>query len=119
MQGCLGRNVDIFKNTVVVGPVYQHPSSILSELEEAYLNSLKTKQKKYIVLGDFCINYKKLCVAPASIANYANSINLLGCIQIVEKPTRLTNSARSIIDHIYANQNLLINIYPSIIAYDK
>ena len=52
------------------------------------------------------------------MTNYANNINLLGCIQILDKPTRMTNSARSVIDHIYANQNLLINIYPSIITYD-
>ena len=70
------------------------------------------------MLGDFNINYDKLNVAPASITNYANSINLLGCIQIVDKPTRITNSTRSIIDHIYANQELLINIYPSVVTYD-
>ena len=70
------------------------------------------------MFGDFNINYNKLSVAPASITNYANSINLLGCIQIVDKSTRITNSIRSIIDHIYANQDLLINIYPSVITYD-
>ena len=64
-------------------------------------------------MRDFNINCNKLSVAPASIANYANSINLLGCIQIVDKPTRLTVSASSISDHIYANQNLLINTYPT------
>ena len=68
------------------------------------------------MLGDFDINYNKLSVAPASITNYANTINLLGCIQIVDKPTTITNSTRSIIDHIYANQDLLINNYPSIVT---
>ena len=119
-EGCEDVWVEIIsKTTVVVGSVYRHPSGVLSEFEEAYLNSLKKIRKQnYLVLGDFNINYNKLSVAPSSIANYANSINLLGCNQIVDKPTRITNSASSIIDHIYANQNLLINIYPRVITYD-
>ena len=102
---------------MVVGSVYQHPSSSLSEFEEAYLNSLKKIRKQnYIVPEDFNVNYSKMRVASASIANCANRINLLGCIQIVDKPTRITNSASCIIDHIYANQNLLIKIYPNVIT---
>ena len=119
-EGCEDVWVKIIsKTTVIVGSVYRHPSSILPEFKEAYLNSLKKIRKQnYIVLGHFNINYNKLSVAPASIANYTNSINLLACIQIVDKPTRITNSTRSIIDHIYANQDLLINIYPSVNTYD-
>ena len=119
-EGCEDVWVKIIsKTTVIVGSVYRHPSSILPEFKEAYLNSLKKIRKQnYIVLGHFNINYNKLSVAPASIANYINSINLLACIQIVDKPTKITNSTRSIIDHIYANQDLLINIYPSVNTYD-
>ena len=119
-EGCEDVWVEIIsKTTVIVGSVYRHPLSILPEFEEAYLNFLKKLRKQnYIELGDFNVNYYKLSVAPASITNYANSINLLGCIQIVDKSTRITNFTRSIIDHIYANQDLLINIYPSVVTYD-
>ena len=119
-EGCEDVWVEIIsKTTVIVGSVYRHPSSILPEFEEAYINSFKKIRKQnYIVLGDFNINYNKLSVAPPSLTNYANSINLLGCIQMVDKPNRITNSTRSIVDHIYANQDLLVNIYSSVITYD-
>ena len=78
-EGCEDVWVEIIaKTTVVVGSAYRHPFSIVSEFQEAYLNSFKKiRQQNCLVLGDFNISYNKLSVAHASIANYANSINLL------------------------------------------
>ena len=45
-EGCEDVWVEITsKTTVIVGSVYRHPSSILPEFEEAYLNSLKKNMK--------------------------------------------------------------------------
>ena len=41
-EGCEDVWVEIISKTIVMlGSVYRHPSSILCEFEEAYLNSLK------------------------------------------------------------------------------
>ena len=100
--------------------MYRHPSSDISTFEEAYLSvieKMKTNQK-FIVVGDFNINYDQLEAAPSMVANYINSINMLGCVQFINKPTRITKTSSTIIDHVYANQNLVNSIYPAVMIHD-
>ena len=73
--------------------------------------------KKYTILGDFNIDVHK-CHSLPHIKNYFNHINSLGCTQLINKPTRITESSETLTNHIYTNVTMLSQIIPSITTYD-
>ena len=89
-----------------VGVVYRH--SNLTNVDEFMQNfsncltDLSHSKHTYYVLGDFNID-----THPVNRTNYANNfINLLlshGALPIITKPTRVTESSSTIIDHIITN----------------
>ena len=89
-----------------MGVVYRHPN--LTNIDEFMQNfsncltDLSHSKHTYYVLGDFNIN-----THPVNRASYAsNFINLLlshGALPIITKPTRVTESSSTIIDHIITN----------------
>ena len=87
-----------------MGSVYRHPISTISDLrtfEDAFVSiikSFKTNQK-YLVLGDLNIHYDKMDTSK-HIADYINHINCIGCLQLINKPTRICATYSSIIDHV-------------------
>ena len=69
------------------------------------IKSFKANQN-YVVLGDYNINYDKAMLSQAT-ADYINHIASLGCIQLTDKPTRISQTSNTVIDHIYVNSSLL------------
>ena len=43
-------------------------------------------------------------------ADYINQIASLGCIQLIDKQTRISQTSNTAIDHIYVNSSLLNNV---------
>ena len=90
-----------------MGSVYRHPNSTISDLrtfEDAFVSiikSFKTNQK-YLALGDLNIHYDKIDTFK-HIADYINHINCIGSWQLINKPTRISSTCSSIIDHVYIN----------------
>ena len=121
-KGCEDAWVEIvfIKNTsLIVGSVYRHPTSDVIHFKNVLVSILKKFKagQNYAVLGDININYNKIKDSP-TIANYANHINRVGCVQLIDKPTRITANSSSIIDHIYTNSALVNGITPTIISED-
>ena len=99
----------------VVGSVYRHSSTNIKGFEDAFVHVIKTfkTNQNYVVLGDYNINYNDTSLSP-HVLNYANHISSIGCMQIIDKPTRITSTSNTIIDHIYINTALLGQILPVI-----
>ena len=72
--------------------------------------------KKYTILGDFNVDVHK-CDSSPPIKNCFNHINI-ACTQLINKPTKITESTETIIDHIYTIVTMLSQIIPSITTYD-
>jgi ribosomal protein S18 len=99
---CKGSN-----NTVIIGNVYRSPSRNPDEFNttlDATLNRLKRHSKKHVlIVGDFNID---LIQHDKNI----NSQNLIenttqhGLIQVVSRPTRITDHSATLIDHVYTNK---------------
>ena len=93
------------KKVVVIGVLYRHPASNFSKFQEQLLQTLdKLGQNKqdFVLCGDFNIDLLKqefkLC-----INDHQNAIYSKGCCNIINKPTRITESSATLIDHIYTN----------------
>ena len=56
---------------------------------------------KYIC-GDININLLRYS-SNSNVKYYVDSINIVNCISIIDKPTRITPTSRTLIDHIYSN----------------
>ena len=99
--------------------IYRHPGYDFSEFYESIIDcihKLNQSQNKFIICGYINIDLSKY--GKDLRANiYVNEITSLGCIIPIDKPTRLTETNSTIIDHFYANE-LLTSIDSKIILSD-
>ena len=89
------------KNTIV-GVVYRHPTPNINEFQVQFLNTLNKlnhAKQGYVICGDFNIDLK----SDTSNTNYLNALHSEGCINVITKPTRITATSATLLDHIYTN----------------
>ena len=82
---------------------YKPPSAAyidwITELDSA-IEKANTEQKEIILLGDFNFNLLSITNVTKHWLDTTNSLNLK---QLVQTPTRVTNSTRTLIDHAFTN----------------
>ena len=61
----------------------------------------QTKQE-YIIYDDFNIDQVKL-QKNSKIKKYFNVVYAEGCINLINKPTRITENSATLLDHLYSN----------------
>ena len=109
---------------MIVGAVYRHPNGnkygfkIFEETSFKVIKSFKADQK-LVVEGDFNIIYDNI-KSSQTISNCANHINKVGCSQLINKLTRISqiSGTGTIVDHIYINSTLINYVLPIIIQQD-
>ena len=90
---------------ILLTTIYRPPdtSKYLHKDFNAVFNSMVTKasgeSKEMIVLGDMNVNF----LVPEENKNLKSVLELLGLKQIIEKPTRITETSRTLIDVILTN----------------
>ena len=89
------------KHSLIIGSIYRHPRNNLFNFECAFAKSVKSlnDNQKYLIFGDFNIDYKKVNNT-ISISNCATHVNNLGCTQLIDKPTRVCETTSTVIDHL-------------------
>jgi len=92
----------INQKSFIVGYVYRPPSSPASwnDEMECILEKLYCENKEIILFGD--INYN-FCNSATSNATWNNIIDAFNMKQLVNRPTRVTPTSSTIIDHVYTN----------------
>ena len=109
IKSCKGYN-----GTVIVGNVYRSPSkknpTAFIEIYENVLGKLHRHNNKLITIsGDFNIDLIKY----NSDGNTQNLIDIAsnhGFIQVISRPTRVTDHSATLIDHVYTNRiNNVVN----------
>ena len=101
------------------GIIYRHPGYDFSEFHESIIDcihKLNQSQNKFIIYGDINIHLLKYG-KDLRVNRYVNEITSLGCIIPIDKPTKLTETSSTIIDHFYTNR-LLTSIDSKIILSD-
>ena len=101
----------------LVGSIYRHPLS--ANFKEAFndlLSQLLTSNIKLFVLGDLNIDISDTN-RTSTATNYLNMIQSYGLLPLITKPTRVTETTSTILDHILTN-DVHHCILPEIIQYD-
>ena len=70
-----------------------------------------------MVLGDFNVNYDQPSSTQA-IKQHINRISSVGCTQLINQPTRITQTSSTVIDHIYVNSMSVSHVIPTIVSED-
>ena len=83
----------------LLGTVYRNPAERSDWLDryENLIDKALTDKKELIMLGDF----NKDLLKTNQTRDWVNSMTALGFTQLVNCPTRVTNSTSTLIDHIY------------------
>lgn len=106
-------------NQFVCGVIYRHPKcnskTFIKNLETKVMQ-LNQNKKTFYIAGDFNINTADTCSSPV-INDYKNMLNSSGISCIITKPTRVTSSSSSLIDHILTN-DIHNTIHPGVVQTD-
>ena len=92
---------NISKSSILIGFVYRNPASDSIWYDDFITMMEKIENtengKDILLLGDFNVNFLK------NNPTWDATISLFNLHQIIQAPTRVTNSTKSLIDHIYTN----------------
>ena len=93
--------------SVIIANIYRSPSrkpDQFNESLEIMLNKLNRHNNKHILLvGDFNIDLIKH-ESDINSQNLVDTTSNFGFIQVVSRPTRITDHSATLIDHIYSNK---------------
>lgn len=90
---------------IIIGVVYRHPqSSILGFTDKfsAILSQVSLDNKEIFVTGDFNIDFLKV-ESNEYVCNYFDMVDSHSFANVIELPTRITESSKTSIDHFYHN----------------
>ena len=108
------------KKTVIVGSVYRSPSANPNnfiELIERVLQRLTRHNKKHVlIMGDFNIDLLKH-EHDINGQNLIDTTTNHGFIQVISRPTRVTDHSATLIDHIYTNKISSV-VSTSVVTFD-
>ena len=95
-----------FNSTKVVGNIYRSPSGSTDKfvnLFDSVCRSLNRHSRKHIILvGDLNIDLLKHENFQAA-QNLIDTLSKYGFVQLVSRPTRITENSCTLIDHVYTN----------------
>ena len=104
------------QETFILGVLYRHLGTDIKNFIVAFndkLSKLNPKHRYYIV-GDIIINVNNTSNTNSKDSDaYLNMLTSNGAFLLIDKPTRVTNTSSSNIDHIITNDNNNI-LYPCI-----
>ena len=98
----------INKKLYIIGVIYRHPTyesdniDAFSKAMNDALHTFNLKKSNFCVLGDFNLNLFDI-EKINNIRKYANSLISCSVKCIVNKATRISDSSKTLIDHVYVN----------------
>ena len=92
----------------IIGTIYRHPTSNMKDFSD-YLNNsiseLNDTKSYYFILCDININTSSQ--SNNIVTNYLNMLDSNSVASLVNKPTRVTDTSSSTLDHILTIENRL------------
>ena len=85
----------------LIGNMYRPPDSKIeyNDRFEEFIDFVASQNKEFILLGDFNRNL----LSQEIDRDWGNFTSSLGLTQLISEPTRVTQASRTLIDHIYTN----------------
>ena len=112
---------------LIIGSIYRSNSKLSNmsssdqfnqfiELFSTAVDNFSLKDAELLLLGDFNLDVLQNATNPMA-ASYIENLFSSGLLQIVTKPTRVTNSSATCIDHILTNK--ILPVYNTFIVTSK
>ena len=98
------------KGPAVVGVVYRHPTNVTSDYEEFsarlydIFSRLNSKHCPFYAVGDYNIDLTAV-QSNNNVRKYVNNMISSPCKCAIDLPTRITDHSKTLLDHIYVNDN--------------
>ena len=93
------------RKSIVIGVIYRHPGGsydIFQEQLKEIIHKLNHSYTQLVLVGDYNINVAKQ-TSDTKVCNYVNEVYSSGCLSLINKPTRITATSATSLDHIYTN----------------
>ena len=98
---------------IFIGVIYCHPVNTVDKIEQfgdalfGTMHDLNLKSATYFVLGDFNLDLMNISCKNNAIQKYASYLLGCSCKCLMNMPTRITQTSKTLIDHIYT----IIHLY--------
>ena len=108
----LEREFEDKKRNFIIGAVYRHPGSTAECLEDftqqlnSIIQKIEKENKKVYIVGDLNIDGMKV-TENKKVENFFNMLMVNNYIPLITKPTRVQDTAISLIDHVIINSNVI------------
>lgn len=106
LMECITVEIDLEKSrNIMVTCIYRKPGSLIETFTDAFEENLLSKvngNKKYFFCGDLNIDLLKVSIHKAS-ADYLDMLYARGLYPLITKPSRITETSTTLIDHIFTN----------------
>ena len=93
--------------SLIIGVIYRHPSGSYATSQEQLskiLRKFSYSNQAFILMGDYNINLSKQTTNNKA-TNYLNELYSAGCYSLINKPTRITVTSATTLDHLYQLSN--------------
>ena len=98
--------VNLTKRKVfIIGVIYRHPTSSLIKFQEQFLltlNKLAHDKLDCIICKDYNIDLLQHEIKQTA-NDYINAVHSEECFNIINKPTRFTDTSATLLNHVYTN----------------
>ena len=98
--------VNLTKSKVFIfGVIYRHPTCSLKKFQEQFLltlNKLAHDKLDFVICGEYNVDLLKHEIKQ-TVNDYINAVHTEGCFNIINKPTRITDTSATLLDHVYTN----------------
>lgn len=103
---CLLLKIKIHGENVILGCLYRSPNSNVHDFFDHYeiwAEKLFNEECRCILVGDFNLNFFNRI--DRNVQQFHNFITINGVEQLINEPTRVTNTSSSLIDYVLSNRN--------------
>ena len=116
-------NPNLNKKTVtkslIVGVIYKHPNTSYVSFKEQLCKIMQNFSRSnniFVLMGDYNIDISKQNI-DNKIQNYVNEIYSSGCFSLINKPTRITSTSATTLNHIYSNSLQLVGFLFQLVGF--
>ena len=92
---------------IFIGVIYCHPVNTVNKIKQfgdalfGTMHDLNLKSATLFVLGDFNLDLMNISSKNNAIQKYASYLLGCSCKCLMNMPTRITQTSKTLIDHIY------------------
>ena len=93
------------KKNIIIGVIYRRPGTSANDFNvemESILNIIKNENKRIYITGDFNFNLLN-ADNDNDIKHFIDSFHSNNLFNVITKPTRVTSTSATILDHIWTN----------------